>query len=126
MNNSNTLERALTANAAFSGITGLAALALAGRLAESLGPPVWSLRGLGAGLMLFAVLVAREARVPGRPGTRLIIAADLAWVVAATVVITVAPGWLTRNGRATLAAVTLVVGTVAVGQWRGLQTDPYP
>ena len=116
------LRRALFANAAFSAITGLGALALAPGLAESLGPPAWALRSLGAGLVVFAALVAREARRLGRNGTIQIIAADAAWVVTAAVLVAVAPSWLTGAGRITLAAVTLVVAAVASAQWRGLGT----
>ncbi len=115
------LKRALAANAAFSGATGLGALTLAGSLAESLGPPAWSLRVLGAGLLVFAALVARESVAPGRSGALQIIAADMAWVASAVTLIAMAPSWLTGTGRVTLAAVTVVVGTVAAAQWRGLE-----
>jgi hypothetical protein len=117
----NALSRALLANAVFSGVTGLAALALAPVLAESLGPPAWGLRALGAGLVVFAALVAREGRGPARAGTIQIIVADAAWVVTATLLIARAPSWLTGTGRATLAAVTLVVAAAATAQWRGLR-----
>ena len=115
------LRRALFANAAFSGITGLTALALAPVLAESLGPPAWALRSLGAGLVVFAVLVAREGRRPRRAGTIQIIVADAAWIVVAILLIAIAPTWLTDTGRVTLAAVTLVVAAAATAQWRGLR-----
>ena len=117
-----TLGRALIANAAFSGLTGLTALTLAGRLAETLGPPAWSLRALGVGLLGFAALVARESISPGRPGTLQIIAADLAWTATAAVILMIAPTWLTDGGRAALTAVTFVVFIVAAAQWTGLRT----
>ena len=123
MNQRNNLTNALLANAAFSGITGLGALTLAGRLADSLGPPAWSLRAIGACLLVFAALVAREARNPQRAGTHQIIVADLAWVVAATALMGVTPGWMTGTGRIALAAVTVVVAVIALAQWRGLQTS---
>lgn len=121
-----TLRRSLIANAAFSGLTGLTALAFAGRLAEVLGPPVWSLRALGVGLLGFAALVARESVSPGRSGTLQIIAADLAWVATAAIILAIAPTWLTDTGRAALAAVTLVVGIVAGAQWLGLKAAESP
>ncbi len=114
------LRSALLANAGFSTVTGLTALTLGGRLEEAFGPPAWSLRALGAGLLIFAAVVAREAGAPRRPWTRQIIAADLAWVVAAVAIVTIAPGWVTGTGRAALGAVTVVVGLLAVAQWRGL------
>lgn len=119
-NDNRRLKRALTANVVFSGITGLGALGMAGRLSEALGPPAWSLRALGAALLVFAALVAHESLAPGRAGTLQIIAADMAWVVTAGLLIAIAPGWLTDAGRVTLTAVTSVVGAVAAAQWRGL------
>lgn len=116
-----TLRRALIANAAFSGLTGLTAVAFAGRLTETLGPPAWSLRALGVGLIGFAAVVAGESASPGRSGTLQIIAADLAWIATAVVLLTIAPTWLTDAGRTTLAGVTLIVGVVAGAQWWGLR-----
>ncbi len=121
MSNIDLLRGALAANAAFSSLTGLAALILAGTLEESLGPPAWALRAVGAGLLGFAALVAREAREPRRAGARQIIAADLAWVISAAIVVAVAPGWLTSNGRIVLISVTAIVAAVAAAQWRGLE-----
>lgn len=123
MNNAkrrSTLERALTANAGFSAATGLIAIALAGGLDASLGPPAWSLRVLGVGLLVFAAFVAREARAPGRTGSRQIIAADLAWVVAAVVILASAPDWTTDTGLVVLGAVSALVALLAAAQWKGL------
>lgn len=121
MNNDTTiLRRALAANAAFSGITGLFSLLGAGPLSDALGPPTWSLRALGAGLLVFAAVVAIEAREPGRTGTRQIIAADVGWVIAAAIIVGMTPAWLTDTGRAVIVAVTVVVAAVAAAQWRGL------
>jgi hypothetical protein len=115
------LKGALFANTVFSGVTGITALVLARPLSESLGPPEWSLRTLGVGLLVFAGLVAREARAPGRPGTWQIIAADLAWVTSAAIAVAVGPGWMTGAGRVVLAAVTVPVAVLAAWQWRGLE-----
>ena len=123
MRNYGTLTNALAANAVFSGLTGLAALALAGSLSDALGPPAWSLRLLGAGLLVFAALTAHEARAPRKAATWQIIAADAGWVIAAAIVVAVSPAWLTATGRAVLVGVTLVVAAVATAQWRGLETS---
>ncbi|MDH3248716.1 MAG: hypothetical protein OEQ47_07130 [Acidimicrobiia bacterium] len=117
----NTLQEALVANAVFSGTTGIGAIALADVLAGSLGPPAWSLRALGVGLVVFAAVVAGESRAPRARGTSRIIAADVAWVATAVIIIMVSPGWLTGVGRAVLAAVTIAVAALAAGQWRGFQ-----
>jgi hypothetical protein len=118
----NPLRGALVANAVFSGTTGIGAIALANVFAGSLGPPAWSLRALGVGLVVFAAVVAGESRAPRRRDTWRIIAADVAWVATAVLIIMVSPGWLTGAGRATLAAVTVVVAVLALMQWRGLET----
>ena len=124
MNSNDLLKRALAANAMFSGLTGFGTLALAGSLSDSLGPPAWSLRGLGAGLLVFAAMVAIGARAPGKTGTWQIIAADVSWVVAAAAIVAVAPSWLTEIGRGTVVAVTLVVAALAAAQWLGLEATP--
>lgn len=115
------LRNALLTNAGFSGATGALAVALGGRLGDALGPPTWSLRALGMGLLVFAVVVANEARAPGHPGTWMIIGADLLWVVAAPIIIAVGPEWLTRSGQAALALVTVAVAALAAAQWRGME-----
>lgn len=118
------LRLALTVNAAFSGLTGSGALILASSLSERLGPPAWSLRVLGAGLLVFAAIVAREARAPTGTMARQIVAADAGWVIAAAVIVVSAPNWLTEAGRTVLIAITLVVAGVAAAQWRGLAATP--
>ena len=116
-----TLRTALLTNAGFSGVTGLLALVLAGSLATSLGPPAWSLRALGVGLIVFGIAVTLVARAPQPRRAWEIIAADLAWVATATVVIAVAPGWTTAAGRTVLAVVTVAVAALAAAQWWGLR-----
>lgn len=115
------LRNALLTNAGFSGAIGALAVALGGRLEDALGPPTWSLRALGMGLLVFAVVVANEARAPGHSGTWRIIGADLLWVVAAPIIIAVSPEWLTRSGQAALALVTVAVAALAAAQWRGME-----
>ena len=117
------LKNALVANAVFSGTTGIGAIVFAGLLAESLGPPAWSLRALGAGLVGFAAIVARESLAPQRRRARQIVAADAAWVAAAAIIILAAPGWLTGAGRSVLATVTASVALLAAAQWRGLEAS---
>lgn len=116
------LKLAITANALFSSITGLVAVLMAGRLSQVLGPPSCSLRVLGGGLLVFAALVAKEARAPRPAGTRQIIVADAGWVLGATAIVAWRPGWLTAVGQTVLIGVTMVVAGVAVAQWRGLRS----
>ncbi len=121
-NDNNVLRRALAANAAFSSITGLIASLMAGSLSDALGPPTWSLRALGVGLLVFAAVTANEAREPRRTGTWQIIAADVGWVIAAAIIVGLSPTWLTETGRTVVVAVTVIVAAVAVAQWRGLES----
>lgn len=114
------LRNALMTNAGFSTATGLIAVAFAARLEGLLGPPAWSLRAIGAALLVFAALVAHEARAPGQARIRQIIAADLAWVVSAAVVLASAPAWLTDTGLVVLGVVSVLVAFIATAQWRGL------
>ncbi len=119
--NNKALTVSLSANAAFSGVTGIVSAALAGRLAESLGPPAWAIRALGVGLVIFAAIVARESRAPSRARTWQIIAADIAWVAIAVGIMATTPSWLTGVGNSVLGAVTVAVAVLATAQWRGLE-----
>ncbi|MBA3586551.1 MAG: hypothetical protein H0W41_02820 [Chloroflexi bacterium] len=116
------LQAALTANAAFSGLSG-AALALgSAQLGVWLGLDRVVLVGLGLALLGFAALLfAGAAR---RQLTRIVgwmaIAADVAWIAGAMVVIALGHV-LTDEGNVSLTLVTAVVGALAGAQWLGLR-----
>ena len=118
------LGGALRANASFSVLSGLALVCAAPALASWTGlGPVWLLRAIGAGLLLFAVdlflLARRAAAHPGR--VRLVIAMDLAWVAGSAVLLLVGAESLTRAGFWLVFGVAEVVAAFALLQFLGLR-----
>jgi len=129
------LKRALAANAAFSGLTGVIAVAAA----ETLIPVLFTsgdweiglsaatvLRVLGIGLCLFAAGVAWTARQPHASGAMilLICGLDAAWVVASAGLVVFAGAAFTGLGLILVVAVALLVALFAGAQtvaWRGIR-----
>lgn len=116
-----TLTRTLVLNAGFSGLSGALLLGAAPPLAPWLGTPLWLTRGLGVGLVAFAVAVALVARHPRRLRVRQVIAADAAWVAGALAVILGFPNAMTTAGLWALGIATLAVADFAVFQMIGLR-----
>ena len=119
------LRRALLANAAFSGLTGLATLLAAPPLAVWLGleDGAGTLRVLGAGLLLFAATLVQLARAD-RPNPRRAVAAsaaDTLWVVGSIALLLVAPGLLSSAGRWTVALIAVIVAVFAAAQATGVR-----
>lgn len=118
------LVRALAANAAFSGISGLGLLVAAEPAGGWLGvSETWILRLLGAGLIGFGAGLLLLAR-SGRPPRGLVLAAsasDFAWVVGSAVLLLAFPGHLTAAGAGAVGAVALVVGALGSAQLVGLR-----
>lgn len=116
------LRRALTLNALFSGLSGLA-LALAHRPLSAwigVGQPL-VLLGVGAGLLAFALHLGRVARRPIAPSLALsIVVSDALWVAGTAVLVLGFPGALSPAGRALAVAVAAVVGLLAALQLKGL------
>ena len=118
----NLLTTTLTANAVFSGLSGLALTLGAVPMSEWLGIPTWIGIVVGLGLVLFSVQVAMTARNPEPHVVRMVIASDAAWVVFAAVLIVAFPDSMSKAGSAALGIVTVVVATFAVLQWLGLRS----
>lgn len=119
------LQRALLANAAFSGVTGLAGVVAAPPLAVWLGlndsPDL--LRALGVGLLLFAAALFRLARTD-RPDPRWAVAASVAdalWVVGSVGLLLLAPGLLSAVGQWALGLIAVAVAAFAIAQAAGLR-----
>lgn len=116
------LRLALRANALFSGTCGAIFVLEAGALAQMIGAPAALLVTLGVGLLGFAgALVWTSLHSDASRlilEARLYCAADLAWVVGSIPVVGL--GWLEPVGSAGLVAVSAVVFSLAVAQWRGL------
>jgi hypothetical protein len=118
------LRNTLVGNALFSVTTGLISFVDAAPLAEwmGLGSP-WLLRVLGVGLLLFGAEVGwialRSADL--RQAGRVILALDVAWVVAS--ILLLSAGWLalTEAGFWTVVIVADMVACLAVLEYIGLR-----
>lgn len=119
------LRHALFANAAFSGVTGLAGVVAATPLAVWLGLNGSSglLRALGVGLLLFAAALFRLARTD-RPDPRWAAAASVAdalWVVGSAGLLLLAPELLSPVGQWALGLTAVAVTAFAIAQAAGLR-----
>lgn len=105
------LRLALRLDAVATGAVGAAALTGCAALDSVLGLPVAFLAGIGAFLVLYALLVARigSASAPNRNAVRAVIGGNLAWFALSAVM--AAAGWLDPTGPGT---VMIVVQAVAV------------
>jgi hypothetical protein len=117
------LASAVSYNALFSAISGVTLSAGAPLLSGPIGLSTWILVTLGAGLVGFAVLLLvlladgdRLAR-----GAPFAVAADVAWVLAAAVLLVGDPNLLEPAGQVSLAAVSVVVAVLAAAQTVGLR-----
>jgi len=115
------LIRSLATNALFSAVSGVALIAFAVAGTDAFGVPPWMLGIVGAGLLSFAWIVHRTARNPEPMLVRLIVGADVTWVVAAAVVLLGFPGTLSPMGSIALALASLVVADLAVMQYAGMR-----
>jgi hypothetical protein len=112
------LATAISANAVFSMLSGLALVGGAVVLAAPTGVPARALAGIGAGVVGFGVLLlwlltdSTRLTVAGRVA----VAADLVWITAAATVATTPPARLTTAGTATLGALTAAVAAFATVQ----------
>jgi hypothetical protein len=115
------LADAMSLNAVTSATTGTALLVGAPWLDSLLGAAAWVLAALGLGLVLFAAgivaALARPTRL--RPVARLVVAADVGWMIAAGVL--VVADVLTPLGDVLLAVVSVAVAGFAVSQTIGLR-----
>lgn len=118
------LRRALGANAAFSGLSGLALIVGFGPIGQLMGINLPALFiGIGAGLLLFAFWLVQNARRLTIDRTQAFIAsiADIGWVVGSGVILLINPEPLTLSGKWLIAIVADVVAVFAVLQLWGLR-----
>lgn len=121
------LRSALRANAAFSTLSGLGLLLAPAAVGGVLGIDApWVLRGMGLGLVVFAIdlvwfsgagRTARTVRTIGRAA----VAGDAAWVLGTIALAVIAPALLSTTGWMLAAGVSLAVTAFAVAQAIGLQ-----
>lgn len=116
------LAAVMSGNAAFSGLSGLALTVgspwLAGWFEVASGP----LAAVSVALIGFAAVLVWLVATPSRlrAGARLVVAADLMWILGAGIVIGLPPGALSPSGDVVLAGVTVVVAGLAAGQLVGM------
>ncbi|GAA2314209.1 hypothetical protein GCM10010149_76950 [Nonomuraea roseoviolacea subsp. roseoviolacea] len=116
------LRLALAADAAVTGVNGLAYLAAAGPLADLLGPGAGLLRGIGAFLLVYAVAVGVLATRPvNAAATKAVIAVNLAWTLASLVAAVADSAEFTVLGLVWTVAQALVVAVFAELQIMGLR-----
>ncbi len=115
------LSTVLVTNAAYSALAGLVLAVGAVRLDTTFGVHAGWLVGLGAGLIAYADLLYFWATHDAwhRRGGRIALAGDVAWVVAAAIV--VITGALTETGSLVLVIVSVPVALFAEGEWLGLR-----
>jgi hypothetical protein len=118
---SKVLTRTLAANASFSALTGLILIGAASPLSRWLGIPTWLTVAVGVGLLPFAVAVIRVARDPKPQAARMVIVADIAWVIGAAVVLVGFPRSMSTAGLWSLGLVSVAVADFAVFQAIGLR-----
>lgn len=125
------LRSAMTVNALFSAISGVALLLGGSALEGRLGAPAWVLAAIGAGLAAFVLLILWSQTDVRRltVGAPIVVAGDAAWVAGAALLLVGYPHALTAQGRTALALVTVAVAvlgaTQMVGLWR-IRTRPRP
>lgn len=118
---SKVLTRTLAANAGFSALTGLILIGGASPLSRWLGIPTWLTVAVGVGLLPFALNVITVARDPKPQAARMVILADIAWVIGAAVVLIGFPRAMSTAGSWALGLVSVAVADFAVFQAIGLR-----
>lgn len=116
----------LALNSAFSALTGIISLTLAGPLAGALfstpeGWAVWALRGLGIGLLLFSLrlfFLSRNTRLSRSDVMRVVIA-DILWVITSAALLLGFSAAFTDLGALTVTLIATIVGLFALGQYVG-------
>jgi len=111
------LADAISWNVLFSGASGVWLL-LGSAIGPWFGLDPWLQAGVGANLVIFAVLLFVLLTVPRhlRSGARWVIAADAAWVAGAVTLLSAWPSELTLAGRTALTVTTAVVALLALAQ----------
>jgi hypothetical protein len=122
---SDDLKRVLWINALFSTVSAIVLVAAAGGLSTLFGgASPWIFRGIGVGLLLFAVDIAVSCRQPriARGKALYFSLSDFGWVVGTAVLLIAVP--LPAAAVAVVVAVGLAVLALGVAQYRLLRRMP--
>lgn len=117
----NRIQKALTSNALFSGISGLMILLLSGelnKLFETSSQVAYMI--VGPGLILFALLILNTVRTQNPVSTLLIIIMDLMWVMASIYILILDPFSISAWGHYAIIAIGAIVLLMAFNQIKAL------
>ena len=118
------LRRALVGNVIFSAVSGTLMIAASSWISDFTGlTPGWVPALIGAGVLLWAADVAWIARKEelAAAQAKLVIAGDIAWVVASFAILVAGVLDLTTAGAWTVGVLAEIVGLFAVVQYLGLR-----
>ncbi|WP_420387657.1 SRPBCC family protein [Roseivirga sp.] len=117
----NRIQKALTSNALFSGISGLMILLLSGelnKLFETGSQPAFMM--VGSGLLLFALFILSTTKTQNPVSALLIIVMDLMWVIASIYVLILNPFSVSPLGQYIIIAIGVMVLLMAINQIKAL------
>jgi hypothetical protein len=122
------LKNSLLINAVFSLTSGVICLLVADPLSTLTAIPTWIFYTLGIGLTVFAVDVALTAtrRQINLLFARIIVLADIAWVIASIGVLVFMGSHLTLAGQLLIELVAIAVAVLATVQVVGLSSSKLP
>lgn len=117
------LKQSLTANALFSGGSGVGILLVQNWLGGHIPGPDWMWWVLGIGLLAFAAQLALMSVKPGlaQKLAMQVVVSDVAWVVLTLGALLLFFEEVSRTGAQLIVTINVVVATLAVLQYRGLR-----
>ena len=116
------LKSALTANAVFSGLSGVMMILFGERLNSILGVEIsWLLLSIGIGLIGFSgyLFFVKSQKVVPATTAWAIVAADIMWVAGSLVVLVNPPSNMEPTGKTLVAGAALIVAIFAALQSHG-------
>ncbi|MCG8313652.1 MAG: hypothetical protein MI976_10580 [Pseudomonadales bacterium] len=120
------LKKVLLSNAAFSALTGLVLIAAHPFIAQLMGGhPQWIYLALGIGLCVFAVdvgFIATRNKI-NEAWVKLILAADVAWVIASVAIIAFGQTYLSYEGNVLILTIALLVTLFSLLEYQYINTE---
>ncbi|MEX0812037.1 MAG: hypothetical protein WD048_07450 [Chitinophagales bacterium] len=118
----NPLQKALLANALFSGASGILMISLHQKIASLFeiqdSTAFWA---IGIALIYFALTIVYEIKKQRRLAVLWIIAQDMLWVVGSIIVLLAEPFGISSAGNKIIFIIALVVFAMAANQYRALK-----
>ncbi|MEQ9592996.1 MAG: SRPBCC family protein [Cyclobacteriaceae bacterium] len=117
----NQLQKSLLVNALFSGISGIALVAINRPIANLFGISNTSVFWIiGVALVSFSVTIIYQMQRQNSIGVLAIILQDYLWVIGSMVLLVAQPFEISRSGNAIITAIALVVFLMAINQAKAL------